>query len=254
MPDTAPLPGVRRRRPTSSLLLVGLVGLLCFVASYAALRDRDETHDVLYLEETVEAGRVLEADMLAATAVDVDADVLAGLVPRARSGQLVGMVAAHPLREGRLLQSGDLREPAAPASHRAMSVPVSRSHAVAGGLQVADRADVLVATDLAARYVATDLEILATDMGGGGALTAETATVTLAVDAEVARRLADALERGTLHLLRSNGAPQLAAEDLPPSVSGSADVQPGGAAGERGTATGAAAGADAGAAAEEASP
>ena len=227
-----PLPPPRRRRPAGTLLLVALAGLLFFVAAYVALRDRDETHAVLYLGSALEAGQRLEPSQLAQTAVEVDDELLSTLVPAAGRDRLAGMVAAHPLAEGRLLQAGDLREPAAPASRRAMSLPVASSYALGGELRVGDRVDVLVATETAAVFVATDIEILTANLGSTGALDAGASTVTLAVDADVARSLASALERGNVHLLRSNGAPPVPAEQLPDFAGAAAQPVPGEEAGD----------------------
>ena len=90
-----------------------------------------------------------------------------------------------------------------------MSFPIPRAHALGGALDTGDRVDILaVGQDGAdAGYVMTDVEVLAVDGGRGGPLgTTDDVTLTIAVDSDGAVRLAAALERGTVTLVRSTGA------------------------------------------------
>jgi hypothetical protein len=60
----------------------------------------------------------------------------------------------------------------------------------------------------------TDVEVLAVDRGRGGPLgTPEDITLTIAVESDGAVRLASALERGTVTLVRSTGAAPIDAPD-----------------------------------------
>ena len=101
-----------------------------------------------------------------------------------------------------------------------MSLPIPAEHAVGGRLVAGDRVDVIAVRDGRATYLVTAAPVLAVPDGdaraGLGALRAF--AVTLAVDDAEALRLAAALRTDDLEVIRSTGAPPVAA-----ATSGSAE-------------------------------
>jgi Flp pilus assembly protein CpaB len=134
--------------------------------------------------------------------------LVATLVSADDLSRLDGHVAATTLRPGELLRRSDLQPAAAPAAQRAMSLPVAPEHAVGGRLSAGDRVDVIEVRDGVAAYLVTDAEVLdVPDSDARGGLAGlRSFSVTLAVDAETALRLALAQHHGDLHLVRSTGA------------------------------------------------
>lgn len=203
----------RPRRPRASRVSMGhaviaLAALVAVVANYAALRARDDSVRVAVLAADVAAGAPVGAEALAFADLRADQAVLATLVTPDVLADLDGRVAARALAAGDVLRRSDLVAATAPGGLRAMSVPIAPERAVGGRLRAGDRVDVIEVRDGEAVYLMTDAEVLdvpervgATGLGG-----LQTFSVTLAVDAESALRLALALATGDLALVRSTGA------------------------------------------------
>ena len=120
-----------------------------------------------------------------------------------------------PIDKGTLVTRGVVRAAQDGAATRSMSFPLAQARALGGALAAGDRVDVLAVQQDGsdAGYVMTDVEVLKVDGAGGGPLGApDDLTMTIAVDADAAVRLATALETGTVTLVRSTGAPPLERE------------------------------------------
>ncbi len=218
-PTAAPAARSNRLRPSGGHLLIGLAALTAVVANYAALRSLDATVPVVTAVEAVTAGAAVGAEAFAVTEVRAPDALLATLVTPAELDELVGHVAVHDLEPGDPLRASDLRRPAAPDGSRAMSLPIPAEHAVGGRLVAGDRVDVIAVRDGRAAYLVTAAPVLAVPDGdvraGLGALQAF--AVTLAVDDAEALRLAAALRTGDLEVIRSTGAPPVAAATSGPA-------------------------------------
>jgi Flp pilus assembly protein CpaB len=219
-PDTA-VPPARSgsspapRRPASrSRLSFGhvitlLTGLLATVLVFSLLRERDASFRVAAAGAEIRAGTTVERTGLRLVDVRVPDDVRGRLIDPATLDRFRGWIATRTLEPGELLTRGDLRPPAAPSALRAMSIPVEAAHAVGGSLAAGDRLDVIqVDQGGQASYVVTGAEVLSVNSPDGGVIgaTATSASLTVAVDARQALRLAAAIRGQRFEVVRSTGA------------------------------------------------
>jgi Flp pilus assembly protein CpaB len=239
-PDTAVPPGrsgssAASRRPASrSRLSFGhvitlLTGLLATMLVFSLLRERDASFRVAAAGVEIRAGTTLERDGLRLVDVNVPADVRERLVDPASLGRFSGWIATRTIEPGELLSRGDLRPPAAPSALRAMSIPVDPAHAVGGALAAGDRLDVIQVDEGGqASYVVTGAEVLAVNRPDGGVIgaAASSSSLTVAVDAKQALRLAAAIRGQRFEVVRSTGA-----SDSASGAGGASEGVPAGAAG-----------------------
>ncbi len=152
-------------------------------------------------------GSPLSASDVRLVAIESDFAALDSLVAEAAIPAYEGWILEHPIAEGELIGVSSLAEPAAGDGLRSMSIPVPVEHAAGGGLSLGDRIDVVSVVDGSALYVATDLEVLgaATPDGGKFGSFGEYHLV-VAVDSDQALALAEAIDSGSLEVIRSTGA------------------------------------------------
>lgn len=196
---------------------MALAGLLLFVATYLLLRDREASYAVMTATSEIRAGTVVTQESFTPVRVKLDEEVLAALLPVEDVGSVNGWVAANTLGAGELVSRQDLRQPAAGEELRAMSFPIEPQRAVGGQLQAGDRIDVISVVGGQPSYVGADLELLdvASAEGRSPIEAGGEFGLTVAVDAEQALALAQALSVGEVTVLRSTGA---AAVNLPPPL------------------------------------
>lgn len=202
---------VRRRNPLTRLsaahLLMLLAAVLAFATNLLVLRNHDQTRAVVVAALNLPAGRPVESMHLRAVEVDVDDAVYATLIPWAQATTLVGQVTAYPIAGGMLIGMTDFRDPSGPAGLRSMSIPIDAEHAVGGELASGDRIDLILVGDDGPRYVLVSAEVLAvSSMGELGALASGGFYVVVAVDAEQALLVAEAIRDGRIEIVRSTGA------------------------------------------------
>lgn len=78
-----------------------------------------------------------------------------------------------------------------------------------------DRVDVVAVIDGNARFVAVDLEVMSVSDDSGGAIGATSSYhVVVAVESDDALRLAEALEGGSMEIIRSTGAVEIGGRAL----------------------------------------
>jgi Flp pilus assembly protein CpaB len=90
-----------------------------------------------------------------------------------------------------------------------MSIPVEAAHAVGGSLAAGDRVDVIqVGEDGQARYVVSGAQVLAANRPDSGVIgaAAGSSSITVAVDARQALKLAAAIRSQRFEIVRSTGA------------------------------------------------
>ncbi len=207
-------PPVPRRPASRSRLSFGhvvtlLAGLLATVLVFSVLRERDSTYRAAAAAAEIRAGTTVETTALRMVEVRVPEDVRGRLVDQAALRRFRGWIATRTLQPGELLSRGDLRPPAAPSALRAMSIPVEASHAVGGALAAGDRLDVIQVDEGGqARYVVTGAEVLAVNRPDSGVIGAgaSSSSLTVAVDATQALRLAAAIRGQRFEIVRSTGA------------------------------------------------
>ena len=202
---------VRRRNPLTRIsaahLLMLLAGVLAFATNLVVLRDHDQTRAVIVAAVDLPAGSSVESTDLRAVEVDVDDTLYAMLIPWAQADALVGQVTAHPIVAGALIGTTDVRDPSGPAGLRSMSIPVDAEHAVGGQLASGDRIDLILVADDGPRYVLTGAEVLSISSDGElGALVSSDFYIVVAVDAEQALLVAEAIRDGRMEIVRSTGA------------------------------------------------
>jgi Flp pilus assembly protein CpaB len=219
-PDTAapaahsgPTGGPRRPASRSRLsfghVVTLLAGLLATVLVFSVLRERDVTLRAAAVGVQIRAGTTVEASALRTVGVQVPDDVRGRLIDPAALGRFRGWIATRTLQPGELLSRGDLRPPAAPSALRAMSIPVEAAHAVGGALAAGDRLDVIQVDEGGqARYVVSGAEVLAVNRPDSGVIGAAaiSSSLTVAVDARQALRLAAAIRSQRFEVVRSTGA------------------------------------------------
>ena len=202
---------IRRRNPLTRVsaahLLMVLAAALAFATNLVVLRNLDHTRAVVVAAVELPAGREVESNHLRAVEVDVDEEVFARLIPWTAATSLVGQVTAHPIGEGVLVEAGDFRDPSGPAGLRSMSIPIDAEHAVGGALGPGDRIDLIVVGDEGPRYVLAAAEVLAVSPTGElGALAAGDFYIVVAVDADEALLVAEAIRDGRIEVVRSTGS------------------------------------------------
>jgi Flp pilus assembly protein CpaB len=201
-----------------------LAGLLATVLVFSVLRERNAGFRATAAGAEIRAGTAVEAGALRVVDVRVPDDVRGWLVDPASLDRLSGWIATRTIQPGELLSRGDLRAPSAPPALRAMSIPVDPSHAVGGALTAGDRLDVIEVDEGGqARYVVSGVEVLAVNRPDSGVIgaAAGSSSLTVAVDARQALRLAAAIRGQRFELVRSTGADATGgAADAPPPGAG----------------------------------
>jgi Flp pilus assembly protein CpaB len=192
------------------MLVAGLIGA---AATFSVLRAADDTVAVVVARNDLRSGARLTESDLGSGRVAADAALLGHFVRAADHSELIGQVLIVPARAGAPVLRQDVRAVAASDGRRAVSFAVPVERGVGGALDAGDRIDVIaVDRDGNVGYALVDAEVLdraqadtgAPIRGGSGDL-----TLTVAVDAIGARRLAAAIHAGDVTVVRSTGADAL---------------------------------------------
>jgi Flp pilus assembly protein CpaB len=213
--------------------------LLAFVLVVSVLQDRTATVRVLVADQEILPGAPVTADAVRQITVPAGNDLVDSLAT-------LNMLDDEPTASQRIAPGDPITLTAlAPTGStsglRAMSLPIDQIDAVGGDLSPGDRVDVIAATGGSARYVAVDLEVLATkiDDSTGGLTNSGVLSsyyIIVAVDDQTALELALALDTAEVSILRSTGANPIdaAGRELVPPGAGSdggtndGEVAPGG--------------------------
>lgn len=203
-----------RRSPLSRLSFGHLVmisaGLLAFLLNVLIIRDRGETVEVPVAAQAIRSGARLETGDIAYESVDAEGPWADRALSRRELSPMIGRVAVRDIAPGAPLLADDLRPAAAPGAARAMSIPAGADQAAGAGLYTGDLIDVITVNEGRSRFIASGVEVLA--VSGGGRTAGGGSGVTVAVSRAQALAIAEALDRGSIHLLRSTGARIPAAE------------------------------------------
>ncbi len=189
-----------------------VAGLIAAVFTFTALKLAQDTVSVAVASQTIASGEPIEASSVRFVEVGGDSAALDGLVSEAGFSARAGSVAVSRIGEGSLITTDSLRDPAGAESDlRAMSIPVDPAHAAGGSLTPGDRVDVIATGDVAAEFIATNVEVLSVDDAGGGLTDGPGSfAVTLSVTPDAALRLATASASGSIDILRATGATPIA--------------------------------------------
>ncbi len=208
-PASAPRgPGARSRLSLGHVVTL-LAGLLAMLLVFSVLRERDTTWRAVVAGGEIRAGTAVDRASFRLVDVHVPDSVRGTLVAPASLARLRGWIATRTIQPGELVSRGDLRAPAAPSALRVMSIPVEAAHAVGGSLAAGDQVDVIqVDEDGQARYVVSGAQVLAVNRPDAGVIgaAAGSSSITVAVDARQALRLAAAIRGQRFEIVRSTGA------------------------------------------------
>lgn len=199
------------RRPSATHVLIAIVVILAFVLNLLVLQDRSATTLVAMADQPLVAGSTFELDSVRLVPMDASFAGLGPLVDEEELSQYEGWVVARSVPAEGLVAADDLAAPESANGLRSRSLPVAPEHAAGGSLKTGDRVDVISVDDGTARFIAEGLEVIAvSDVGSGSIGSATSHHVTVAVEADEALRLAEALEAGSMELVRSTGAAAIA--------------------------------------------
>lgn len=205
----SPKPARRRsgRRPSATHLLIAVVVILAFVLNLLVLQDRSSTTLIALASQPLTTGSIFDPAAIRLVPVDTGFEGLDSLVGESDLDAFEGWVLSRGIPEGGLVDRGSLVEPDVGGGLRSMSLPVPIEHAAGGALLPGDRVDIISVTEGVAGYVATALEV--TGVGEPGAASIGAASqyhVVVAVTAEEALALAEALASGSVEIVRATGA------------------------------------------------
>jgi Flp pilus assembly protein CpaB len=193
------------------MLLAGALGVLL---TLSVLRTAAHSDPVLVAAHDLVPGATLQPGDLRVAQIHADRRALAEIFGGAALVSVRGQVVTAFVPAGALLTRGSVRSAQASAAARVMSFALPRARAVDGHLGGGDRIDVIGVDHDSARatYVMKGAEVVAVDVSGGGPLSgaSDDITISLAVNADDAPRLAAALEAGVVTLVRATGAAPIA--------------------------------------------
>ena len=201
-----------RRRFSSTHLLIAAVAVLAFVLNFLALRSRDANVMVATADHSAPQGAALTEDLVALIPISTGFAGIDSLLAEDALADFDGWALARPVEEGDLITVDDLVEPGIAGGLRAMSLPVPPEHAAGGRLAVGDRVDVITVSQDVASYVATGLEVTAVPTPDSSTFSSATHHVVVGVTSDEALRLAEALDAGSIEVIRATGAPPLGEE------------------------------------------
>ena len=199
-----------RSRVSSGHIVMVVAGLLGLLLSLSVLRRADDTVAVVMIARDLAPGTRLKPDMVRLTEIHADDRLLANLVPADGLDELQGSVVLASLRAGDLLARSGLGPASTHRASRAVSFPIDSSFAVGGQLSAGAHVDVLASAPdgSGAGYVLGGADGIAGHATGTGPLRGSDGqlSITVAVDAAGAQRLASALHGADLLVVRATGA------------------------------------------------
>lgn len=200
----------RRRSLVSRIsgahLLTLLVALVAFVLNMALLRD-PESRVVAVADQDLAVGDVLAGSSLRWVEMSGADDLGATLLTRDDLAAMEQATVRAAVLAGDPILRSAIGPPAAPSGLRAFTIDIDQARAGGGAIATGDVVDVISTTDGLAAYVALAAEVLAVPAWEQRGLSTTGYFVTVAVDAETALALAEALDRGRVDVVLSTGAP-----------------------------------------------
>lgn len=197
-----------RWRPSLSHILIGLAAILAFVLNLVVLQDQSSTVLVAVADGPIAQGTVFNLEDARFVPVAADFAGIDSLLTQSEASSSEGWIVDRPISEGSVIDAAAVVEPGAPSGLRSMSIPVNLEHAAGGAVRSGDRVDVIAVSDGRASYVISDVGVIAVaDLNGDAFGAIGDYYVVVAVDAEQALALAEAMASGAVELVRSTGAP-----------------------------------------------
>lgn len=203
--STTPVKPVRRR-PSLSHILIAVTVILAFGLNYLALQNREAVVLVAVAAEPIAEGSTLTSEVVRFVPVAADFEAVETLLVADDLDDMEGRIFARSIPSGGLIDVAALVDAGVVDGHRAMSIPIAIEHATGARIVVGDRVDVITVADGVASFVATDLAVIAHAEAQAGGLSTGAYHLTVAVDEEEALALAEAIDTGSLEVVRSTGA------------------------------------------------
>ena len=207
----------RLRTRVPGTLVLGVVAGLAATIIYLVGSAGPAGTRVAVAARDIAAGEAVSSADLRFVELSGSKSVVDGLVRQRDLSGLRGLLATRTIPAGALVARADLASPEGSGRQRAMSIPVDAEHAVGGALRPGDRVDVIDggATPEPA-FVLTDAEVLAVASPPGSGLGGTRQySITVTVDPRSATRVAAAIARGKVEVVRATGAPPLSAGVVP---------------------------------------
>jgi Flp pilus assembly protein CpaB len=199
-----------RRRLSASHLLVALAVVLAFVLNILALQDRSASTLAVVADRPIAAGTALTAELVRLAPIPADFEGLGSILVDESLDGYLGWLVERSVPEGGVIASSILGEPATSSGLRMMSLPTEVARSAGGTIGVGDRVDVITVVDGQASYVVAGVEVVGVSGPDGAGLGAVEHHVVVAVDADQALALAEAVALGPIDVIRSTGAPPAA--------------------------------------------
>ena len=182
-----------------------LAFVLAALANLIVLRRADVTYPVAMAATDLLAGRKVGPSDLRLVEIDAEPGLLATLVTDV--ARLEGSVVVRTVRSGELLRRSDLAAGVTQLMERAMSIAIEPEHAVGGEVAVGDRIDVIAVREGSTSFVVVGAEVIdVAEVSRGGLPGGSGFFVVVAVDADTALSLAEAMRTGDIELVRSTGS------------------------------------------------
>lgn len=196
-------------RVSAGQVIMVLAALAAFVLNINVVRSQEAVTLVAVAAQDLVPGVELEASMLEFVEIDAENPVVERLVTDVGLDAVLGKVVTNRVFAGEFVSAVVLSERATDSNLRAMTVPVESSHAGGGALIArGDLVDIIAVSDGLARYVVTGAQVLEVPTAETGGLVGATDYfVVIAVDADTALEVAEALQADSLEILLSTGAP-----------------------------------------------
>lgn len=202
------------RRLSGSHLFIAAVVVLAFVLNYLALQDRESTTLVAVADRSLSAGSSLSVSDLRFAPLDSDFEAVGSLLVESAVGEVEGWILTGNVTEGQLIQRSMVIEPGAREGLRSMSFPVPIEHAAGGLLSAGDRIDVISVASGTAMYVVEGVEVLGVSDPQRGSLGGVSQYhLIVAVDEAEALALAEAIDSGSIEVIRATGVQERGGAD-----------------------------------------
>lgn len=219
------------RRPFWSRMSVGQIvmivaGLAAFVLNVNVVRAQEAITMVAVAVEDLDPGAQFDPSMVEFVAIDAENPVLDRLIAEDAVGSYGGMIVTSRVLEGEFVAAADLAAEAADEDLRAFTVRVPADHAGGGSLiGRGDFVDIIAVDDGVATYVVTGAEVLRVPdrEAAGGIVAISDFYLVVAVDADTALAISEALQSDSVEVVLATGASAPERLSLEPSETGSED-------------------------------
>lgn len=215
-------------RVSAGQVIMVMAALSAFVLNVNVIRSQEAVALVAVAAQDLVPGAELEASMLEFVEIDAENPVVERLVTDVGLESVLGRVVTNRVFAGEFVSAAVLSDRATDANLRAMTVPVDASHAGGGDLIArGDLVDIIAVSDGMASYVVTGAQVLDVPSAETGGLVGATDYfVVIAVDADTALAVAEALQAESLEIVLSTGAPTPERLTLPRTETAPDDEEP----------------------------